>query len=70
MRFGRDLTYLAVTASVLILIGAASAGDWPMWRCTTGRTAATPETLPKDMALQWALKLPAPESCWPSPQQH
>ena len=54
----------------MVMASVMSAGDWPMWRCRPGRTASSPEELPGDMALQWSLQLPQPESCWPSPQQH
>ncbi|MCK5801729.1 MAG: PQQ-binding-like beta-propeller repeat protein [Lentisphaeria bacterium] len=70
MPFRRCLTYLSIWCLTLGMVSVASAEDWPMWRCTPGRTASSPEELPREMTLQWSLQLPQPESCWPSPQQH
>ena len=70
MQFHRVSAGLALRLSLLIMAPLLSAGDWPMWRCTPGRTGCTQEALPRRMSLQWTLQLPVPESCWPSPQQH
>ena len=70
MRSGCIFTHVTSCVSALLLAAGAVAGDWPMWRCTPGRTACSPEVLPSEMALEWVLQMPAPESCWPSPQQH
>ncbi|MBI1899815.1 MAG: PQQ-binding-like beta-propeller repeat protein [Planctomycetia bacterium] len=46
----------------------ALAGDWPTWNYDAGRTAVTPEELPRELHLQWLLKLPAPRPAWPDNQ--
>jgi len=37
---------------------AASAADWPVWRHDVGRTAISPEELPKELHLRWVRSLP------------
>ncbi len=39
-----------------------------MWRYDAGRTAASPEELPKEMHLQWVRELDAPKPAWPKSQ--
>ncbi|MBI5722871.1 MAG: PQQ-binding-like beta-propeller repeat protein [Planctomycetes bacterium] len=68
---------IAITALGLILLagqvvgqtptvtGAASAEDWPAWRYSAGRTAATPHELPAVMTLKWSREFPAPQPAWP-----
>ncbi|HOX39674.1 MAG TPA: PQQ-binding-like beta-propeller repeat protein [Candidatus Brocadiia bacterium] len=41
------------------------AEDWPMWRCDAGRSASTPEELPKDMSLQWVRHYKPLKPAWP-----
>lgn len=41
------------------------ADDWPMWRCNTGRTAATAERLPTELHLQWSWQFPPLQPAWP-----
>lgn len=45
------------------------AEDWPQWRYDAGRTACSPEVLPKKLYLQWVRELPAPRSAWPASQK-
>jgi outer membrane protein assembly factor BamB len=45
-----------------------ASADWPMWRCSPGRGAATAAFLPADMHLQWVRALPRPEAAWPATQ--
>ena len=45
-----------------------NAYDWPMWRYDAGRTAASPEELPKEMHLQWVRELAPPKPAWPKSQ--
>ena len=53
---------------VLACLGAlltrspAPAADWPMWRCDPGRTAASSDSLPATLRLQWSRALP-PVQC-------
>jgi len=70
MRFCPPLTILTLCLAALALPRHLSADDWPMWRCTTERTACSAEELPRNMFLQWERQSPTPVSCWPSPQQH
>ncbi len=62
----------AMRVSLLCLLCWAApglAGDWPQWRHDAGRTACSPETLPKDLHLQWIRELTAPRSAWPASQK-
>jgi outer membrane protein assembly factor BamB len=43
---------------------AAAAGDWPMWRYDSGRTAASPEALPDQLHLQWVRQYTPREPVW------
>jgi outer membrane protein assembly factor BamB len=43
---------------LMTVASLASAADWPMWRCDAARTAASPETLPEQLHLQWMRELP------------
>lgn len=59
----------AVLSVLLWALGAAGdrarAGDWPTWRYDAGRSAATPEELPRELSLQWVRQLPPLEPAWP-----
>ena len=44
-----------------------SAGDWPMWRCNPARSAATSDSLPPTLSLEWALDLPPLKPAWEDP---
>lgn len=48
--------------------GSLSAADWPMWRHDAARTGATGAALPKELHLQWTMRLPAPMPAWPESQ--
>ena len=41
------------------------AGDWPQFRHGRGRTAATSESLPTNLHLQWTRELPPPRPAFP-----
>jgi outer membrane protein assembly factor BamB len=50
---------VAATGLVMALeLNRASAADWPMWRQNAGRTGATVESLPENLALAWVRQLP------------
>ncbi len=56
----------ALAAAVLLLSSrAARAADWPAWRYDAGRTAASPERLPRRLHLQWTRKYPKLAPAWP-----
>jgi len=61
------IRFLAI-AGLLGLSLNANAGDWPMWRYSQGRGAASPEALPKQLRLQWQRELPKPRPAWPATQ--
>ena len=44
------------------------AADWPMWRHDAARSGATSAGLPKELHLQWTLRLPDPMPAWPASQ--
>lgn len=52
---------------LVIMTGAASANDWPMWRYDTGRSAAAPHALADDLNLQWTREYPQLEPVWDDP---
>ncbi len=49
----------------LALTGGLSAADWPQFRHDMGRTAATSESLPANLHLQWTRELPLPSPAFP-----
>ncbi len=59
-----------VLLSVLSLFGdlpTVWAEDWPMWRCTPGRTAVSREQLGDDLELLWTRKLTPRKQTWDDP---
>ena len=42
--------------------------DWPMWRYSAGRGAASGEQLPSELHLHWVRELAAPKPAWPASQ--
>ncbi|MFA6561718.1 MAG: PQQ-binding-like beta-propeller repeat protein [Verrucomicrobiia bacterium] len=46
-------------ALFLLTPAVLPAADWPMWRCDAGRTAASSESLPQELHLQWVREYPA-----------
>ena len=55
-----------VAAIVLCVASTVSFGaDWPQYRYDPGRTAASPESLPATLHLQWVRELPAPRPAFP-----
>jgi len=56
---------VAVFACVLLASLNSPAADWPQFRYDTGRTAASPESLPADLHLQWLRTLPCPRPAFP-----
>ncbi|MEX2286542.1 MAG: PQQ-binding-like beta-propeller repeat protein [Planctomycetaceae bacterium] len=62
------LLFLIVATTAAAGCGAAVAGDWPTWRANAGRTAATSDALPSQLAPAWMRQLPAPRPAWPQSQ--
>jgi len=58
---------LSLLGATLVALSAAvgSGGDWPQFRYDSGRTAASPESLPAKLHLQWVRELPAPRPAFP-----
>ena len=56
---------LAVIACIFVTSSGAAAADWPQYRHDTGRTAATSESLPETLHLQWTRELPPPRPAFP-----
>ncbi len=46
---------------------SVSADDWPMWRYDAGRTAASPQSLPEELFVQWVRDYPALVPTWDDP---
>lgn len=44
----------------MVCVGAAFADDWPMYRFNSGRTASTPETMPRNLSLAWSRQFRPP----------
>ena len=59
----RILTVLAVIAST----AATEAGDWPMWRYDSSRSAASPEELPNEVQLRWSRQFRVRKQAWDDP---
>ncbi len=64
----RRNAFLLAISVVVAVAASAPAADWPMWQYDAQRSAVTPETLPRDMQLQWVLHLPQPKPAWPANQ--
>jgi outer membrane protein assembly factor BamB len=58
---------IAVTLFVLARASVSQAGDWPMWRCDSGHTAASPHALPNKMHLQWTRRFSPRIPVWDDP---
>ncbi|NUQ66472.1 MAG: PQQ-binding-like beta-propeller repeat protein, partial [Pirellulales bacterium] len=52
--------------STLVSASLLPAADWPMWRHDPGRSAATEEDLPDQLALRWTVEMPRPVAAWPN----
>ena len=48
----------------LLASAAASAADWPMWRCDAARTAVSKDDLPDELHLQWVRRLRPQQPAW------
>lgn len=48
----------------------AFAADWPMWRCDSTRSAASPESLPDTLQLEWERVYTPREPVWDDPLNH
>ena len=63
----RRVSISLVVAAVLISLGPlALAADWPQYRYDAGRTAASTESLPASLHLQWVRELPTPRPAFPT----
>jgi outer membrane protein assembly factor BamB len=50
------------------ILPAGNAGDWPMWRFDSHRSACSPDELPGELHPIWVRHLPAPIPAWPPDQ--
>ncbi|MFP4058125.1 MAG: PQQ-binding-like beta-propeller repeat protein [Candidatus Brocadiia bacterium] len=57
--------FALATGLLLAAWGPAPAADWPTWRHDPQRSASSPEELAPTLHLQWVLRLPPLEPCWP-----
>ncbi len=66
MAYRKNYALLAATVGVvsLLIVGSASAGDWPTWRADANRSAAADEQLPASLSLNWTIKLPPLTPAW------
>ncbi|MEZ6130820.1 MAG: PQQ-binding-like beta-propeller repeat protein [Planctomycetaceae bacterium] len=46
---------------------ASDSDDWPMWRCTPGRTAASSTSLPDPLTVQWIRQFSERRPTWDDP---
>ena len=58
-----QLSFLAILQTVSNL----AAGDWPMWRCDSGRTACSAEELPEALRLAWVRSFGPRQPVWDDP---
>ena len=59
----------AIRTALILVLGTTTnlmAADWPQFRYDARRGAASPETLPKRLHLQWVRRLPTPKPAFPS----
>ncbi|MCD6393237.1 MAG: PQQ-binding-like beta-propeller repeat protein, partial [Planctomycetes bacterium] len=69
----RGNLYRILALKLLVICGflipdLARGADWSMWRHDAGRGAATSETLPAGLSLQWSRQLHPPRPAWPESQ--
>ena len=54
--------------SLNVVTNSTRAGDWPMWRYDAARSGASPSIMPKELHLNWWMRLPGPMPAWPESQ--
>jgi len=64
--FERSLVRSLVMVAVIGFAARAAGEDWPMWRHDARRSAASPETLPETLHLQWVREYPRLKPAWPA----
>ncbi len=52
---------------VFLMPAVVVAGDWPMWRCDAGHTAASPDGLPPELHLRWTRTYTPRTPVWEDP---
>ena len=62
----RTLSLVLTSAYLVTLLEPAQASDWPMWRFSATRGAASPGELPKELHLRWTRQLPPYRRAWPN----
>ena len=50
---------------VALVASDVTAADWPQFRYDANRSAASPETLPQELHLQWTRQLLPPRPAFP-----
>lgn len=55
---------LVVLITAVIFVSPASAGDWPMWRYDSNRSAASPEKLSANLKLVWSREFSPRKQTW------
>jgi outer membrane protein assembly factor BamB len=67
----RSVSQLYFTVALCLLAHFhGEAGDWPMWRHDSGRTAAASEALPGSLGLEWERVYGPREQVWDDPLNH
>ena len=66
----RTIANIAGLFLCVLVINAASAADWPTYRCDIARSGVTSEGLRHGLSLQWTYRpLQAPRPAWPAPSE-
>jgi outer membrane protein assembly factor BamB len=65
----RRVALIGVYCCLFVLTSAnrMPAGDWPMWRCDAGHTAASPDDLPEQLHLDWTRQYSRRTPVWDDP---
>ena len=65
----RRVALIGVSCCLFVLISGnrLPAGDWPMWRCDAGHTAASPDGLPEQLHLEWTRQYSRRTPVWDDP---
>lgn len=60
---------LAIVCGLVVCVGSPLQADWPTYKSSPARVAATPQKLARQLSLRWVYSTPtAPELAWAGPR--
>ena len=61
---------LAIVCGLVVCVGSPLQADWPTYKSSPARVAATPQKLARQLSLRWVYSTPtAPELAWSGPRE-